>query len=339
MLNILGASARVGAAHAIDLMKAAADFMGPGAIEVNRYEMEIFDIVRRVSPVLNRIPRPPANGHPHRYFDQTAIATGGAVDPRNISATATSATRTERTAFIKAFSAQTNLSLFDVDVTRQQGQFAYLEAKDIEDIINGIVVYEAANLWAGNDTSMTSPTTLQWMGLLSQITLQSTIAQGASIIDGLKAQVAAMVANQTYVVRPTAIIVNPILGDYIDREAKATKIEMGSENVEAGLSVSTLATQAGKLPIIPDPFMPIATAASYGFSAPPAGYKLYFAAILMERECEIPFIHGGDENPNPRLFQLGLLGGLQGQYVGIHFAGLLAKGASYAHAVIGVYRP
>ena len=31
-------------------LHAAADFMGPGAIEIDRYQTEIFDIVRRRAP-------------------------------------------------------------------------------------------------------------------------------------------------------------------------------------------------------------------------------------------------------------------------------------------------
>ena len=320
-------------------LNAAADFLGPGAIEINKYETEIFDIVRRVSVALNRMPSMPATGHPHRYFEQTAIATAAATDPRNISPSATSPTRVERSVPIKAVTAQTNLSLFDIDVTRQQGQFAYLEAKDIEDVTNAIQLKRAFMLWAGTDTSLTSPTTLEWMGLLDQITLQSTIVPGASIIDGLKAEVAAMVANSTYVVRPTAIYINPVLGDYIDREARAGHIELGTMEVTAGVTVSTIATQAGPMPLVPDPFMPTDSTGKYGFGAPPASNNNYYAAILMEKEIEIPFVHGGDGNPNPRIFQLGLLGGLQGQFVGIKFDSVVAKGSSYAHAVVAVQRP
>jgi hypothetical protein len=71
---------------------------------------------------------------------------------------------------IKAITAQTNFGLFDVDVTRMQGQFAYLEAKDIEDITSGIIVTEASAVWNGTDTSLTTPTTIQYVGLLTQIT-------------------------------------------------------------------------------------------------------------------------------------------------------------------------
>ena len=69
-------------------LHAAADFMGPGAIEVNQYQTEILDIVRRRGVFGQRIKQVPATGHPSRYFEQTAIAApsaaNGFVDPRNI---------------------------------------------------------------------------------------------------------------------------------------------------------------------------------------------------------------------------------------------------------------
>lgn len=320
-------------------MNAAADFLGPGAIEVPIFETEIFDIVRRTSVALNRLPTMKATGHPHRYFDQTAIATGAFTDPRNISPTPATPTRTERSAYIKALVNQTNLSIFDKDVTEQQGQFAYIVARDIEDIINGIEIVRASALWTGTDTSMTSPTTNQYFGLLTQITQTSTIAPGASIVDGLKAMVATMVGNSGFVIKPTAIYLNPILNDYLDREAKAAQITFGSAEVLAGVTVKTLATQAGDLPLIGDAYMPSASGSAYGFPSPPAGNKNYFAVILMENQIEVPYISGAEDNPNPRLFQLGLTGNLAGQYVGIKFDTVLAKGASYAHAVICVQRP
>jgi len=320
---------------------AAADFLGNGAIEINKYENEIYDIVRRTSEFLNRIDVKPATGHPHRYFEETAIGVAGWTDPRNITPSTTGPTRVERPAMIKAITAQTNLSLFDVDVTRQQGQFASVEAKDIADIINAIVLTEASGVWAGTDTSLSLPTTTQYVGLLTQITTQATVASGASIIDALKAQVALLVANQTYVIRPTAIVVNPVLGDYIDREAKAGQLTMDKVTLTAGVQVMALQTQAGLLPLISDPFMPTTgtSTSAYGFSATPSNLKGYYAVILCEKEIEMPVIHGGDGNLKPRLFQLGLLAGLQGQYVGVHFNCVIAKGATYAHVVVQVLRP
>lgn len=325
-------------ANFVDELQGAADFVGNGAIEVNMYESEITDLVRRRSTALARMPRKLATGHPHRYWEATAIATAGFTDPRNISPTASGPTRVERAAYIKAITCQSNFSRFDVEVTKQQGQFSGIEAQDIADITNAIVLTSATALWAGTDTSLILPTTSQYMGLLSQITQQSTVGPGASIIDGLKAEVAAMLASTTYAVMPTAIYVNPILGDLIDREAKAAKIELGTTNIAAGVTVNAINTQAGTLPLIPDPFLASWTGSKYGFSAPSSGNKFYPAVILTEDMVEMPVITEGG-NLMPRIFHLGLLAGLQAQYVGIMFDCVIAKGPGYAHATVAVDRP
>lgn len=322
-------------------LSAAADFLGNGAIEVNKYENEITDMVRRDSIALQRFDKKPATGHPHRYFEQLAIATAAFTDPRNIVPTPTGPNRVERAAFIKAVTAQTNLSLFDVDVTRMQGQFAGLEAKDIQDIVNAIILTEAPAVWFGTDTSLSSPTTIQYVGLLTQITQQAVIGPGASIIDGIKAQVAVMAARTDFKVRPTGIYLNPLTADLIDREAKAQHIDLGTMDVAAGVEVKAINTVVGKLPLISEPWLApsAAGAAVFGFSAPPTGNRSHWVVILTEKEIEMPTVHGGDGNMNPRIFQLGLISNLTGQYVGVHFNAIIAKGFAYAHSVIQVQRP
>lgn len=322
-----------------DSLEASADFLGNGAIETNKYENEVVDMVRRDSVMLQRIDRKPATGHPHRYFEQTAIATGAFTDPRNIAPSPTGPTRVERAAFIKAITAQTNLSLFDVDVTRMQGQFSGLEAKDIADITSACLLTAAPAIWFGTDTSLASPTTTQYVGLLTQITQQAVIAPGASIVDGLKAEVALMAARTDFKVRPTGIYISPILSDLIDRESKAQHIDLKTVEVVVGVSVKAISTVVGDLPLISDPWLAPWTGAQFGFSAPPTGNRSYAAVIATESEIEMPTIHGGDGNMNPRIFQLGLLANLTGQYVGVWFNAVIAKGFAYAHAVVQVQRP
>ncbi|MDR6381823.1 hypothetical protein [Paraburkholderia caribensis] len=328
--NTLGAQGTSPAA-----LSAAADYSGPGALEVPVFEREIVDLIRRESVALDRTPHVPATGHPHRYFEQIAIATATSNDPRNLAATASGPTRVERAAFIKASVAQSNLSLFDRDVTEQQGQFASLQAKDVEDIITAIIVLRAHMFWNGTDTSLLVPTTLQWVGALEQITQQATIPFGSSIIDGLKTMVATMMANQIFKPKPTAIYLNPLLIDKIEKEAKASHIELKTKDVTVGVSVKYLATQAGDLPLIPDPYMPTDSTAQYGFAAPAAGLFNYYAAIVTEPMIEIAYIGKGTDG-KPRIFQLGLTGNLAGQFVGVQFDALIVKGYSYAHAVVAV---
>ena len=52
---------------------AAADFLGPGAVEVPMYQTEITDLVRRCGLFSQRIKQVPATGHPSRFFEEKAI--------------------------------------------------------------------------------------------------------------------------------------------------------------------------------------------------------------------------------------------------------------------------
>lgn len=321
------------------LSAAALDFTGPGAVEIGLFEKEIVDLVRRESPTLAVVRAGKASGQPHRYLEQTGIATGAFVDPRNVSPTATGPTRVEKYGTLKAITAQSNLSQFDVAVTKNQGIFEELEAKDILDVASACVVTSAGALWDGTDTSLSAPTTLQYMGLLRQVTQQATIKPGASIIDGIKRQVALMMANETYKVRPDVIFANPLLIDYIEQEAKAMQIILGDVEVAPGVHVMAINTQAGKIPIVPDPYIPTDTAANYGFAAPAAGFKNYYCMVGVRSMLQRPYMPVGYDSPFPQIYQLGLTGNLQGQFVGVLYDCIIAMGASYAHSVIAVVRP
>lgn len=349
MLDLHEASKlHAGATYLKDGLSAAADFSGPGSFEIPDFEREITDVIRRRSPSFMRLAglgcMVHATGHPHRYVEQLAIATATATDPRAITPTPSGAQRVERAAFIKATVAQTNFSHFDVEVNAQQGKFANLEAKDIEDIANAIVVKNGQMLWKGSDTSMLTPTTNEWVGGLQQIVTGgniTNIAKGASIIDTIKTVVSAMLASETFNAIPTAIYCNPLAANYIDQEAKASQIRMNEVEFVAGVKVSGIMTQAGVLPMPSDPFLSELTTAqlsALGLSSLSSmgATHCYPIVISTEEMIEMPYV-----NPNgdwkPRVFQLGLLSGLQGQFVGINYMAAVFKGASYAHALVLVY--
>jgi len=214
----------------LDLM-AAADYLGPGAVEIDRYQTEIFDIVRRRGVFGQRIKQVPATGHPSRFFEETAIASPTAaqafMDPRNIVPAVQAPTRVELSVPLKALVAQINYNLFDLEVTAQQSQFAYLQAKDLADSVDGLMRTHDVALWNGTDTSLSSPTTPQYFGVIGQIegaTSPQTVTVAKSsnaIVQTFKTAVAQMVSNSSYQVRPTAIYANPMLLDLIDQEMKA----------------------------------------------------------------------------------------------------------------------
>ena len=150
-------------------LQAAADYMGPGAIEVDLYQSEITDIVRRRGPFGLRIKQVPATGHPSRFFEETAIpsptAANAFVDPRNIVPTLVTPTRVEHSVPLKCLVSQINYNVFDMEVGAQQSQFAYLQAKDLADSVEGLLRTHDVALWNGTDTSLNNPTTPQYFGV------------------------------------------------------------------------------------------------------------------------------------------------------------------------------
>jgi len=321
-------------AQFIDL-HAAADFIGPGAIEVNRYQTEITDLVRRRGVFGQRIKQVPATGHPSRFFEQTDIASLAAssafVDPRNIAPVVAAPTRVERSVPLKALVSQINYNLFDVEVGAQQSQFAYLQAKDLADAVEGLLRTHDKALWNGTDTSLTTPTTSQYYGAAGQIAAGgnvATIGTSESIVDGIKSTVANMVANSSYEVKPTAIYANPVLLDLIDRELKQDfNVVLATTEVSGGLRVKALSTQAGDLPLIPE--------WTLGYTGTPgSGTAVLPAYIVTEDLIEYHWL----TDPNPRVFQLGMTGSLAQQHVVVKFGGLVVKGASYAHYKVNVNR-
>jgi hypothetical protein len=314
---------------------AAADFLGPGAIEVPLYQSEITDIVRRRGIFGQRIKQVPATGHPSRFFEETAIpspsASSGFVDPRNIVAPLVTPTRVERSVPLKALVAQINYNLFDMELGQQQSQFAYLQAKDLADTVDGVLRTHDIALWNGTDTSLSSPTTAQYFGAGAQIAAggnTTTIGTTQSIVDGLKSTVAQMLANTSFGVRPTAIYANPVLLDLIDREMKQEfNVVLGTKEITSGFTVKMLSTQAGDLPLIPEWTLPYT-------GTPGSGSAVLPAYIVTEDMIEYHWL----SDPNPRIFQLGVPGSLASQYVVVKFGGLVVKGANYAHYQVLVDR-
>jgi hypothetical protein len=237
----------------------------------------------------------------------------------------------ERSVPLKALVSQINYNLFDIEVGSQQEQFAYLQAKDLADAVSGVMRTHDVALWNGNDTSLSTPTTFQYFGAAAQINAGgnvATIPTTESIVDGLKSQIAAMVASSSYEVRPTAIYANPVLLDLIDREMKQEfNVVLSTTQVAGGLTVKTLSTQAGELPLIPE------WSLSYS-GTPGSGTASLPAYIVTEDLIEYHWL----TDPNPRVFQLGLAGALSHQMVIVKFGGVVVKGAGYAHAQVTVTR-
>lgn len=328
-------------------LNAAADALVTGGIIIPEFQKEITDLVRRAGVLQNRVQYVPATGSPSRFFEQTAIGAGQFTSPGGagggtINPTATSPTRVEKSLTIKAITNRIDYSLFDIETIAQQNVFPQLKAKDMRDMVNGILVTHGQALWTGTDTvsggQVGAGVTNQYVGILSQVTNTATIASGASIIDAIRTKVANLLASASYnlVGKRFAIYANPLALDYLEQEAKNSAtmmrfVETDADEVSVGVTVDRLRTAAGPLPIIPEPYLPVDPAA---FAAAPTGQHNYPFAIVCEDLIEYHYI-GSKE---PRVFQLGTLANLQESYVGIMFGAPVCKGASYAHAVGTIQR-
>jgi hypothetical protein len=314
---------------------AAADFLGPGAIEINRYQTEITDMVKRRFPFGQRIDQTPATGQPSRYFEQLAIPTAAFVDPRALTATASQPQRVERVLTLKALTAQINYGLFDVEVNQQQGQFAYLEAKDLTDTVDGTLKLHDQNLWQGNDTDLMITTSTQYYGVSGQIfagaassavaTALPGYAASGSLVDAVKLIIATMANRQDFEVRPSAFYAAPLFLNLFDKEAKALQLYYNQVEILPGVVVNAIPTQMGLLPLVGDPSI---TVWPFGTA------NIYTGFIMSEDMVEYAYL----TDPLPRVFQLGLLGNLAAQYVVVKFGAVVAKGATYAHSYVTTTR-
>lgn len=318
----------------VGTVSAAADFLAPGAIEINRYQAEILDLVRRRFVLGQRINQTPATGQPSRYFEQLAIPTATFTDPRVITQTASQPQRVEKVVTLKALVAQINYSMFDVEINQQQGQFAYLEAKDLTDTVDSVLKLHDTNLWTGSDTDLIVPNTNQYFGISGQIanapfigtapiagfTQNFVVGSTASLIDAVKTQVAGMVSRTDFEVKPSAFYANPLTLDLFDQEAKTLQLYYNETEVIPGVIVKAIPTQAGLLPLVPDASIPVLNA--------PTNHKQYEFFILSEEFIEYHWL----TSPVPRVFQLGLLGNLAAQFVVIKFGSVVVKAPSYAHS-------
>jgi hypothetical protein len=319
-------------------LSAAADYLGNGAIEVPIFQREISDIVRRRGVLGQRLEQfgayRPATGNPSRWFQQVALPNNQAyTDPRNITPVASNNTlRQEFSLQIKALTGQINFGLFDREVTQQQGLYTQLQAKDLEDMVTGLYQLEDLHLWTGSAPSITDTTSPDICGLQTQITNTATNTSG-SIVDFIRTQIAKMVANQSWVVRPTAIYLHPLLLDLIEQEVKNQpttlhNVMLGTMEAVPGVEVSAMNTAAGKLPLIPAWELPATPNQSDNTKTD------YPCFIISENMLEYHYV--GDKNV--RVFQLGLQSDLQQKFVAVKFGAIVAKYPNVAHAALTITR-
>lgn len=291
----------------------------------------IKDILQRDTIIRNRIATKPEGTEVFRWVEQTAMATDASFgDPRAIGTTvATYATRVEKLAKLKSIQNRITYGLFDEELTKN-GSFSYILEKDMQDAIGDMLRLSNNAIWTGTDTSYGTPTTAQYMGLLTAITNTGTIASG-TIADAIKSQIAIMAARTDVTAFPTAVYMNPLTKDLMDKEenAKTDKMKYYDVEVVPGTVVTGIMTAIGILPIITDNRIPVNANATTPTS------KDHKIVLLNENMVVRHFLQGRDVSySDPVVFKLGTTDSLVTDYQMVMFDNVVVNYPDKAHCIL-----
>ena len=298
---------------------ATADYIGTGALYVPVWESQILDRTRKRGTLLQRVQTKKATGHPTRYFEKLPHDSKHQfIDPRNINhALDTEITREGRSAYIKAMVDGITFGLFDHEVTMQQGLFGDLQAQDLSEVVSDMLDAQDRAVWEGTATSLMDSTSVEYCSLPTQITNKGTIAAGTRLVKGIIENVAKLMYNKQYAVKPTAIYMNPLMKAKLDAQEMDEKDKVKTYDVEVlpGIKIDGIMTAAGILPIITDIYCP--------------EDKIFVVdESLLERQYVTSDV--------PRMYQLGTEKDLATRYIAILFDTFIVRGGSYGHMVIDV---
>ena len=292
----------------IDIYQAT-DSLGPGALEVPMYSAEIQEQARRRGVFGQRIKQVPATGHPSRFFLE--------------------GDRAEHSVPLKAIAAEINYYHYEA-AGEEKKQYAYLQARDLHDTVDGVLRTHDVALWNGKDTSLDAPTSPEYFGVAAQIIAGGHL-QNVQTTDGIVAGLALAaerVAKHTEDA-PMAIYANPVLLDLIDREIKTEfgDLRLSTREILPGFRVKVLATMAGDLPLIPEWTLPYT-------GQPGSGTAILPAYIVTESLIEYHWLF----DPLPRVFQRGEAGKLDQRFTVVKFGVVVVKHPGTAHCQVLVER-
>ena len=307
-------------------MDFAADYIGTGAIHVPVFERQILDRTRKRGTLLQRVTTKAATGHPTRYFEKEAHNSAHTwINPRQIDhALDTAINRIEHSAYIKALVDGITFTMFDREVTQQQGLFGDLQAQDLAEVVTDMLDAQDRAVWTGTATSLMDSTHNDYCPLTTQITKTGTITSDARLSQAIIDGVAVLMYNKKYKATPTAIYMNPLDKARLDNQEMDAKDKIKTYDVEVlpGIIVNGIMTAAGKLPIITDIYCPVGK-----------------IAILDEHLLERQYI----TTASPRLYQIGGGEDIKGQkhdlatrYIAVLFDTFVVRAASYGHMILTI---
>jgi hypothetical protein len=310
-----------------------ADINSKHALVFPEVDPIIRDILSRDTLIRSRIKARPEGLETFRWVEQTGMARNAAFsDPRSIAPTATNyPTRVEMLAKLKCITSRITYNFFDTALTKN-GTFSYILEQDMRDALADCLGVSNTAIYSGTDTSYGTPTTLQYMGLMTAITNTATFDTDTLLTQQIKTQVATMMNKKFGVARakPTALYMNPMTADIIDKEIdnKDNNIKVYTVELTPGTIVPGIMTTAGILPIIRDSEVP--------YSANSTDSTKYDHKILFLNEDLIVrhyFVSDGVSYGDPVVFKLGRVESLVDDYVIFMADNVVVEYPDVAHCI------
>ena len=231
------------------------------------FEDTIHDYLRRDVSIYNWVPSLEATGQPTMWFDQTKMPSNEQFSsPTTLAYKEIDADygRVAKSAMIKCITSKFNVPFFNTLVSKQQKALPDFVQKDIQDWAISFKRFVNTKLYYGSDTNLATPTTNEYMGIMTQITNTATRAKGdtTNITDLLETEVASMesdTVNATGSNGDLAFFMNPMTMDLWVKQERAINSNFRPEIAEVvpGFSVPAIRTAKGLIPVVVDPYITV----------------------------------------------------------------------------------
>ena len=251
-------------------------------LSITDYEKMLYDYRLRNFPIIVNFNSVEAMGYPHNFNEQNKIpsnttalnpktgnGTGSPVVP-NFSMTASDTDYGRdnwKKVFVKLYGNSIQYDYFARRYEERYGSFEDLLVKDYNDMIVDFDRVTHDKFWNGAATSVEDDETvsLEYCGVLKQITDTTAITTGSNIFDAINTKMASLQARLDYSGLPDVICMHPSTYDILvkqERDRANSYITINSEIVP-GWKVNTLNTYTKSFPIMITPFIrPVADAAT-----------------------------------------------------------------------------
>ena len=299
------------------------------------FEDTIHDYLRRDVSIYNWVPSYEATGQPTMWWDQTKMPSNEQFSsPTTLAYKALDEDygRVPKSAMVKCITSKFTVPFFNTLVSKQQGVLPDFVVKDIADWAISFKRFVNSKMYYGSDTDLATPTTLEYMGIMTQITNTATRAKTATtvgITDILETEVATMesdTVNSTGSNGDLAFFMNPMSMDLWVKQERAINSNFRPEIAEVtpGFQVPAIRTAKGLIPVVVDPYIGVTDNVGNG------SYD-HTILLLNKRMIERRYVASAD----PMVFDFNqLTDQLNSDKLAVLFDNIICRGGSFAHEKI-----